>query len=167
MLSTDAVVHELYESDEVRDLVVERFGASVAPGGVVDRGVLAGRAFATPEDRGWLEGMLWPRVGQRMASWRESVAALDPAPRAEVVEVPLLFESGMESAFDATIAVIADEEVRSERAAARGHAALGERGARQLTQDEKAQRATFAVVNDGSVDDLEHKLSGILDKLGR
>ena len=33
VLSTDAVVHELYDSDEVRDAVVERFGAAVAPGG--------------------------------------------------------------------------------------------------------------------------------------
>jgi dephospho-CoA kinase len=167
VLSTDAVVHELYESDEVRDLVVERFGASVAPGGVVDRGVLAGRAFATPEDRGWLEGMLWPQVGSRMAAWRESVGALELEPRAAVVEVPLLFESGMEAAFDATIAVLADEEIRAERAAARGHHALDERGKRQLTQSEKAQRAAFVVVNDGTVDELEHKLSAILDKLGR
>lgn len=167
VLSTDAVVHSLYESDEVRDLVVARFGAAVAPGGVVDRGVLAGAAFATVEDRGWLEGMLWPRVGARMAAWRESVAQLDPSPRAEVVEVPLLFESGMDHGFDATIAVVADEAVRSERAASRGHAALDERGRRQLSQEEKAQHATFVVVNDATVDELEHKLSAILDKLGR
>jgi dephospho-CoA kinase len=167
VLSTDAVVHELYESDEVRELVVERFGAELAPGGVVDRGVLAGRAFATAEDRGWLEGMLWPRVGARMAAWRESVDGHDPAPRAAVVEVPLLFESGMEAAFDATIAVLADEGIRAERAAARGHEALDERGRRQLTQEEKAQHATFVVVNDSTVEELEHKLSAVLDKLGR
>ena len=47
----------------------------------------------------------------------------EPAPRALVVEMPLLFEAGMEDGFDATIAVIADEDVRAERAGARGHAA--------------------------------------------
>jgi len=167
VLSTDVVVHELYESDEVRDQVVTRFGPEVAPGGVVDRGVLAGRAFAAPEDRGWLEGILWPRVGARMAGWRESVDVADPAPCAAVVEVPLLFESGMEGAFDATIAVVADEAVRSERAEARGHEALDERARRQLTQSEKAQRATFVVVNDSTVEELERKLSVVLDKLGR
>jgi dephospho-CoA kinase len=82
-----------------------------------------------------------------------------------VVEVPLLFESGMDGAFDATIAVLTDEAVRSERALARGHEALDERGARQLSQQEKAQRATYMVVNDGTVDELEHKLSAVLDKL--
>jgi dephospho-CoA kinase len=167
VLSTDAVVHELYGSEEVVDAVVERFGGDVAPGGVVDRGVLASRAFATAEDRAWLEGLLWPRVGARMAAWRDGLGAAVPVPRAAVVEVPLLFESGMDGAFDATIAVIADESVRSERAAARGHEALDERAARQLPQNEKAQRATYVVLNDGSVDELEHKLSAILGKLGR
>jgi dephospho-CoA kinase len=81
------------------------------------------------------------------------------------VEVPLLFESGMEQAFDATIAVIADEDLRAERAGGRGHEALEERGARQLSQQEKAGRATYVVVNDGSVAELEAKLSSILEML--
>jgi dephospho-CoA kinase len=167
VLSTDAVVHELYGSDEMRDAVVERFGPEVAPGAVVDRGALAASAFATQDDRAWLEGLLWPRVGARMIAWREGLEALAPPPRAAVVEVPLLFESGMDGAFDATVVVIADEEVRWKRAAARGHEALDERGARQFSQDEKAQRATYVVLNDGTVDDLQRKLSSILDKLGR
>jgi dephospho-CoA kinase len=83
------------------------------------------------------------------------------------VEVPLLFESGMDNVFDATIAVVAEEDVRAQRAGARGHDALDERGARQLTQAEKAQRATHVVTNDGSVEELERKLSAILEMLGR
>jgi dephospho-CoA kinase len=165
VLSTDAVVHELYRDEEVRDLVVERFGPGVAPGGVVDRQALARRAFATPEDRAWLEGVLWPRVGAWMLRWRSELDARDPAPLAAVVEVPLLFESGMQQAFDATIAVLAPEELRAARAAARGHAALDERALRQLTQDEKAARATHVIVNDGSIDQLEAKLSAVLGKL--
>jgi dephospho-CoA kinase len=167
VLSTDRVVHELYDDPEVRDLVVERFGESVLTDGRIDRPAVARAAFATPEDRGWLEGILWPRVGERMVRWREQQGQASPPRRAAVVEVPLLFESGMEGAFDATIAVIADEELRSERAAARGHEALAERGARQLSQQEKAQRATYVVVNDGSVEELEQKLSAILEMLAR
>src|SRR5205807_6310777 len=99
---------------------------------------LAGRGFGAGEDRGWLEGLLWPRVGQRMVAWRERLAQREPPPRAAVVEVPLLFEAGMQGAFDATLAVLADEDLRAERAGARGHRALEQRGARQLTQQEKA-----------------------------
>jgi len=164
-LSTDAVVHDLYASDAVRAAVVERFGPDVAPNGAVDRATLATRAFATPEDRAWLEGMLWPRVGERIAAWREAEAARDPAPVAMVVEVPLLFEAGMEGAFDATIAVVADEDVRARRASGRGHEAVDERVARQLPQDEKARRADHAVHNDGSIEDLDRNLSVILGML--
>jgi dephospho-CoA kinase len=164
-LSTDAVVHDLYASDEVRDAVVDRFGPAVARDGAVDRPALAARAFATPEDRAWLEGLLWPRVGKRIAAWREEQLRRDPPPVALVVEVPLLFEAGMYGAFDATIAVVADEGVRAQRAAGRGHQAVDERVARQLPQDEKATRADHAVVNDGSIEDLERNLSSVVGML--
>jgi dephospho-CoA kinase len=165
VLSTDAVVHELYESAEVRDAVVARFGAQVAPGGVVDRGELAARAFAVDGDLGWLEGLLWPLVRERVDLWREQQVEATPAPRAAVVEVPLLFEAGGEGVYDATIAVIADEPVREARARARGHRFLAERDARQLSQKEKAARSTYVVANDGGVDELEDKLSSILGML--
>lgn len=164
-LSTDAVVHELYASDAVRDAVVERWGPDVAPGGVVDRSAVAAHAFAAPDERAWLEGLLWPLVGGRVAAWREEIAAMQPPPPAAVVETPLLFEAGLDGLYDATIAVIAPEELRAERAGARGHHAVDERAARQLSQEEKAQRATFAVVNEGTVADLERELSAVLAKL--
>jgi dephospho-CoA kinase len=167
-LSTDAVVHELYASDEVRDAVVERWGEDVAPGGTVDRSVVAKHAFADPDERAWLEQLIWPRVAERVMAFRaEAQDGPGESPRAAVVETPLLFEAGMEEAYDATIAVIADEDIRSERAAARGHHGVDERASRQLSQDEKAARATYVVRNDGSVADLEARLSEVLAKLGR
>jgi dephospho-CoA kinase len=73
----------------------------------------------------------------------------------------------MAALYDATIAIVADEDLRAERAGSRGHAAVDERHARQLPQDEKAARATYAVVNDGSEEDLQDALSDVLVKLGR
>jgi dephospho-CoA kinase len=157
------VVHELYSDPEVRAAVVARWGEDVAPGGVVDRPAVARRAFAGSEDRAWLERLIWPKVGERIAEWRAVESQREPP--ALVVEVPLLFEAGMESAFDATIAVVADDAVRAERVAARGHAALDERTARQLAQKEKAERATYVVDNSGSIRELEQELSSLLGKL--
>jgi dephospho-CoA kinase len=166
VLSTDAVVHELYGESQVKDAVVERWGAEVAPGGVVDRAVIAAKAFAGgDQERRWLEGLLWPLVGSRMGAWLEYARALRPAPRAAVVEVPLLFEAGMESGFDATIAVIAQEDTRRARAATRGHVLAEERVSRQLPQEEKAARASFAIHNDGSEADLRRELADVLAKL--
>jgi dephospho-CoA kinase len=164
-ISSDAVVHELYDEPAVRDAVVERFGPEVAPGGAVDRSLLAERAFATGEDRAWLEQLIWPLVGARVSDWLASARTRTPPPAAAIVEVPLLFEAGLQDAYDATIAVIADESTRAQRAAARGHAVVDERAARQLSQEEKAARATYVVRNDGSVEQLARELSGVLAKL--
>ncbi|HEU0023068.1 MAG TPA: dephospho-CoA kinase [Thermoleophilaceae bacterium] len=162
-LSTDEVAHAVLESE--RAAVVARLGPEVAPGGRIDRSRVADRVFEDDDARAWLEALLWPRVGARVAAWREETMAARPAPRAAVVEVPLLFESGMEGAFDHTIAVVAEEDVREQRAATRGHAAIGGRERRQLSQGEKAQRADFTVRNDGSVQELKQVLSRLLEKL--
>ena len=149
--------------------MLEHFGPEVGRPGtqppVIDRAALAARAFATTEQREWLEALLWPRVGREVARWRSVTQALTPSPRALVVETPLLFEAGLEDGYDATIAVVVAEETRTLRAGGRGHAALDERTARQLSQEEKSHRATYTVRNDGSETELEQTLSAVLDRL--
>ncbi len=167
MLSTDQVVHDLYDDPEVRDAVTARFGPGVAPGGMIDRSEVSRAAFATAEDRAWLEQLLWPRVGARIYAWREELERQAPPPRAAVVEVPLLFEAGMDAAFDATLVIVAEEGLRAGRAGARGHQNLKERSGRQLSQEEKAQRATYVVPNEGTIEELEHKLSAVLEILSQ
>jgi dephospho-CoA kinase len=149
----------------VIEAVLERWGPEVAPDGVIDRSAIARRAFADEEERRWLEGLLWPRVGDRMIAWRDAEARREPRPPALVVEVPLLFEAGMEGAFETTVAVVADEEVRARRAGERGHEVVDERSARQLTQDEKAELADHVVANSGTIEELERTLSELLEKL--
>jgi len=158
-------VHELLTGPELRRLLVERWGPEVAPAGSVDRAAVARIVFDRPEEREWLQSVLWPRVGARMAEWRTELDRHDPAPRAAVVEVPLLFESGMEGVFDKTVAIVADEELRAERAGGRGHEGLDGRTSAQLSQDEKSQRADYTVRNDGTLPELEEKLSKLLDSL--
>lgn len=165
-ISTDAVVHELLATPAVRDLVVERLGPEVAPDGVIDRGAVASRVFEHPEDREWLEQLLWPRVGRRLAEWRTWVEATDDPPPVALVETPLLFEAGMETFYDFTIAVVADESLRAERAGSRGQLAVAERAGRQLSQEEKSQRATFTIRNDGTRDELKAELSKVLATIG-
>jgi dephospho-CoA kinase len=162
-ISSDAVVHELLGGDEVRDAVAERLGDDViGPDGALDRAAMASRVFASDEDREWLEQLLWPRVREHVTEW---YASLDGVPAA-VVEVPLLFESGQEGVYDHTIAIVADEDVRAERAGGRGHEGVEGRTGRQLTQDEKSQRADFTVRNDGTREELKAQLSRVLATIG-
>jgi dephospho-CoA kinase len=161
-ISSDAVVHELLESEPLLSRLTERWGAEVAPGGRVDRERIGSIVFADPQELHWLEAQIHPLVGERIGAW---LASLPADAEVAVVEVPLLFESGMEDVFDTTVAVIASERVRRERAEARGHALVGAREARQLDQDEKAKRAGHVVENDGSVEELQGELSALVEKL--
>jgi dephospho-CoA kinase len=165
VLSADAVVHELYETEPVRAAVRERFGEDIFVDGSVDRGALAARVFAGEDDRRWLEQLLWPLVMERTADFHAQVSAAQTPPPVAVVEAPLLFEAGGEARFAATIAVVADDELRALRIAGRDQAALAAREARQLPQEEKARRATYVVVNDGSVAELREQLAEVVDRL--
>jgi dephospho-CoA kinase len=160
-LSTDAVVHDLLGAPEVRDLLHERWGDRVLSDGAVDRAAVASIVFERPGELSWLEGTLFPRVGERMAAWR----AEQGQDAVAVVEVPLLFEAGIEGAFDATVAVVADEGLRAERAAQRGHEGVEGRTGRQLSQEEKAQRADHVIRNDGTIEDLESAVREVLAEL--
>lgn len=161
-ISSDAVVHELLDSEPLQRRLTERWGPEVVLAGRVDRDKIGEIVFADPEQLSWLEAQIHPLVGERIGAW---LASLPPAVEVAVVEVPLLFESEMEGAFDTTVAVVASEEVRRTRAEARGHVLVDEREARQLTQLEKAARAEHVIENDGTVEDLERALSALVEKL--
>jgi dephospho-CoA kinase len=163
-LSSDAVVHELLEGEPLRGRLAERWGPEVVADGTVDRAKIGEVVFADPEELTWLESQIHPLVRERTAEW---LLSLPEETEVAVVEVPLMFEVGSDAVFDTTVAVVTADEVRRERAAARGHALVDEREARQLPQAEKAERAEHVVENDGSVEDLERALSALLAKLPR
>jgi dephospho-CoA kinase len=161
-LSSDAVVHDLLGSQEVRERLVERWGEQVLADGGVDRGRVGAIVFERPDELAWLESILHPLVGGRVAEWLHSLPAATPL---AVVEVPLLFETGMEAAFDATVCVVADDTTRAERAGDRGTQLLEGRSGRQLSQDEKAARATHVIPNDGSLAELEDQVARLVPEL--
>ena len=161
-LSTDRVAHDLLEDDEVRAALVDRWGEQIAPQGAVDREKVSEIVFSDRGELEWLESVTHPRVGAHVLEWRQS---LSPEVGVAVVEVPLLFEAAMEDAFDATVAVVADDELRDARLRERGQGGLAEREERQLDQAEKARRADHVIRNDASLDELESEVRKVIDEL--
>jgi dephospho-CoA kinase len=161
-LSTDRVTHELLEDDQVRAALIERWGPAVAPGDGVDRNRVGEIVFSDPGELAFLEGVLHPRVGVHVLEWRENLGA---DVEVAVVEVPLLFEAAMEGAFDATVAVVAGDEIREARLRERGQPGLEEREGRQLDQAEKKRRADHVIRNEGSIEELESKVSELIDQI--
>ena len=161
-LSTDAVVHELLDDSAVGERLLDRWGGGVVADGTVDRSRVGAIVFDSTKELAWLESLLHPLVGERVTDWR---VALAPEFDLAVVEVPLLFETRMQDAFDATVAVVAADETRAHRAGIRGTELLDSRSDRQLPQEEKAARATYVLINDGSLATLEQEVAALMERL--
>ncbi len=148
-LSADALVHDLLaEDEEVRAAIRGRWGDDA----VGDRKRIGEIVFQDPAELDWLERLLHPKTRAAADAW---LATVD-RPIA-VVEIPLLYETGGESRFDAVVVITAPPEVREER-----RAGLGERESRLIPDDEKLKRADYAYVNDGTLAELDEFVAGVV-----
>jgi len=155
--SSDAIVHELLaHDDEVRAAIRERFGEDA----VGDRRRIGEIVFADGAELDWLERLLHSRVVRAQRAWFEELARRPEPPALAVVEIPLLYETGGEERFDAVVVVTASPELRRKR---RGSFAARE--ARLVPEGEKIGRADFAYVNDGSLDELDAFVAGVVERL--
>jgi dephospho-CoA kinase len=165
VISSDEIVHELLRSDdEVRRALHERFGNVVfGPDGQVDRERVAQVVFTDPAELEWLERLLHPPVVATYLAWRERLSEQPDAPAVSVTEVPLLYEVGGDARFDAVVVVTASPEVRVSRQVR----PMQDRERRLIPDEEKVARADFAYVNDGSLEDLDRFVAGVIEKLAR
>jgi dephospho-CoA kinase len=151
-LSADDIVHRLLaEDDEVRSAIRERWGDDA----VGDRRRIGEIVFRDRGELDWLEQLLHPRTRRATDEW---LATID-APVA-AVEVPLLYETGGESRFDRVVVITAPREAREGR-----RPGLDEREARLIPDEEKVRRADFVYVNDGTLEDLDAFVKGVLEEL--
>jgi dephospho-CoA kinase len=160
VISSDDIVHELLREDpEVREAVVGRLGEGVLDAdGHIDRGKVGRLVFSDHEALRWLEALLHPRVVARYLRWRDELAAQPDPPAVCVTEVPLLYEVGGESRFDKVVVVTASPQVRI----ARRLGPMRDRERRFLSDEEKAKRADFVYVNDGTRAELDEFVAGVV-----
>jgi len=160
--SADEIVHRLYERADVKRSLVERFGDRVLDGDRVDRKALGELVFRDAAALEWLEGLIHPHVVAEQARWRDGLVERPDPPHVAVVEVPLLYETGGETRFDAVVVITAPESVRAARTAV---ANASERAKRLLPDEEKVRRADFAYVNDGTLEELDAFVADVLAAL--
>ena len=163
VVSSDEIVHRLLREDaEVRKALLDRFGERILDeAGQVDRGAIAELVFPDRKALYWLERLLHPRVTREYLEWREQLGRLPNPPEVTVTEVPLLYEAGGEERFDRVVVVTAPEEVR----AARAQVPVELRQARLIPDEEKAKRADYVYVNDGTLDGLDDFVAGVMGDL--
>jgi dephospho-CoA kinase len=154
-------VHRLLRSDpDVRRELVERFGPGVIGSEGADRAAIARIVFNDPEHLDWLEDLLHPRVVQDHSAWRQELAEGPDPPAVTVTEVPLLYETGGDKRFDAVVVITAPRDVRAKR-----RPIADERERRLLPEDEKIRLADYAYVNDGTLDELDAFVAGVMADL--
>ena len=161
----DAEARRLFDDPAILDVLRDRWGASVvSPDGTVDRRRLAEIVFApTDEARAELDFLnrtTRPPLFARFRRWLDAVRASDA--EFAVLDAPLLFEVGWESAVDFVIFVEASRATRVRRVAERGWSPeeLNRREANQLPLAVKRARADFVLVNDDAPDADAPKQNG-------
>lgn len=163
VFDADACVHELLASDAgVITAVRQAFQFPV--GSPLDRTTLRQIVFTAPEERRRLEQIVHPVVRSR---WQQVRSACATDGRNFLADIPLLFETGAEAAFDATILVAASPETQRRRLADRGLAPGLIEGmlASQWTIGQKVPLADHVIWNDGSLAELEQQSSLLLAQL--
>ncbi len=122
--------------------------------GTSDKAQIAHAVFTDAQKRAWLENLLHPLILQAA---REEVKTC--AEKIAVVEIPLLFEKGLEDAFDLTLCVYADYNIRLKRALANfTERDFILRDKAQMPLEQKAQRADIVLINNSNRKELESKI---------
>jgi dephospho-CoA kinase len=165
---SDEIVHGLLAPENpVGQKVIELLGADILVQGKIDRSIIASKVFAHPKLLRSLEQLVHPIVYNAINIEYEK-ATQDQNITLFVAEVPLLFETGGESIFDSTIAVISDNETswnRFLKFTGYEREDFDRRMANQLSPLEKAKKAQYVINNNGSLEQLYEQIKKIYNNL--
>ena len=165
LFDSDAEVRAMQSyGGELVDEIEARFPGTVRDG-AVDRDLLAARVLGDRDELAALELMVHPRVVEKRQRFIEANAS---AP-ALLFDIPLLFETGAESAFDTVVVVSAPADIQRQRVLARPGMTAAKFDsilARQLPDSVKRERADFVIDTGGTLDETRRQVGDILACLG-
>ena len=165
VFDADAVVRDLQVNDpELIAAIGERFSGTVTDG-ILDRERLSLKVLGNPTELEALEEIVHPAV----QAAREHFINRNRNAPALLFDIPLLFETGGETAFDKVIVVSAPADVQRARVLARPGMTAGKLAAilaRQLPDEEKRSRADFVIDTGGDLSTTERQVGDILSCLG-
>ncbi len=170
IIDSDLIAHKIMEiGQNGYKAVVDYFGTDILNDDqTINRRKLGGIVFNDKAKLKKLNELTHPlvhqEIKQQMARYRANQEKL------VVIDVPLLFESGFESLCNGVLVISITPELQIERLMKRNAFTKKEAIARinnKMPLSEKEKRATYVVANTGTIDDLEKKLSDLLQEIGR
>lgn len=168
VFDSDAEVHRLYGKNGEAVLLVGRAFPSVVSDGTVDRARLSDIVTSDPEALTKLESMVHPLVEKARARFMDE--ARKRGDRLVILDVPLLFETGLDRDVDKVIVVTAAAEVQRQRAMERKGMTLQKLEkilSRQMPDAEKRRRADFIVDSSRGFADAAAQVGRIVAQLMR
>ena len=147
--------------------ILEYFGKSILmPDGTIDRPALRNVIRADSEAKKALESFVHPEVFRQME--KHFADAVQNEASAVVMEVPLLFESGMEGWFDCVVLVFTPEKERIRRIMARDGVSREEAGSMiqiQMSEEKKRKQAHRVIDNDGSIEETRRSVDRLHNRI--
>ena len=167
-LDADQLAHGVMApGTEAAAAIAERFGTEVldAAGGV-DRKKLGPVVFADAGARRDLEAIVHPAVYRAITAGLRGFELVGGTPIA-IVDIPLLYETARQGAFDCVVATVCNEATQIARLKERG---LTEEAARlrlaaQISAEEKAERADYLIRTDGSFAETDEGVRRVFEAL--
>jgi dephospho-CoA kinase len=168
VISADEIVHELLSKNrEIIQDVVKLLGIDILINNQIDREKVAKKVFSQPQLLKSLENILHPAVQKEIKNQykiekRKGVATLF------IAEIPLLFETHADSFFDFTITVVASVDICKERFklnTSYDENEFEKRQLRQLSVQEKINKADYVVENNGTLIELKHAVEKLYTKI--
>lgn len=163
VVDSDQLARDVVErGSEGYDEVVSRFGDVILKDGDIDRAALARIVFDDPGARRELEAIIHPRVRARY----EAIIARAGGDAIVVNQIPLLAETNGASRFDLVITIESDEQVRIDRAVARGlkEYEVRKRLSSQASEADRRKIAHIVIENDGTKEELLSKVERIWEE---
>lgn len=167
-IDTDELARKVVEPGEpaYREIVAQ-FGEEVlTPEGTVDRERLGRLVFQDPEKRRLLERITHPRIMEEVQ--KQVHRAVEAGVAVIVLEIPLLFETGLQRIFPEIVLVTAREEVRRQRLKQRNalpEPEIEKRLASQLPESAKIPGSTWIIENNGDLEELRRKVYALWEEL--
>ena len=172
-LDADAISHELTEpGGEALEPIRAEFGEGVfREDGTLDRRALANITFSDPARKRALEAILHPRIQRDIM--RGIDRAAEEGAKVVILDVPLLFETGMDALCDETWVLSADAETQVARVMMRDRVEREQVEARiqnQMPAEEKEKLATQVIPTERPMEKTQAELASmyqqVLKRLG-
>ena len=170
LVDADVIAREvMLPGHEVLAAAVKQFGSEIlSPDGTLNRGKLGDIVFQDPAALQALNNLTHPAIRREIKERMNSMEEEDPK-KLTIVDIPLLFESGLENMFHEILVVYVPREVQIARLMERNGLSLEQAEARlnaQLDIETKRNKADYIIDNSGELAHTEQQVAVLWDRLG-